>query len=326
MTGRAISRRTVLGSTLALTLTACSSADTSTQSRRNTTGAQKVTIGLLPVVECAPVYLGVQRGIFRKHGLDLVPQQFSGGSAIMPALISGQIQLGFSNVISLLAARERGVPLVSIAGAGTSTGNRDKDINAILVNNSSGLRSPSDLADRRVAINAWNNLGDTTIRAAVKKDGGDHWRIQFIRVVFPEMPRQLAAGRVDAIWAPEPLRSSSLGSGGRILFNNLTEMHPKVQVAQFFTTEQVIQQDGALVTAFLNGLAEATEYSSSHASEVYGVLQAYVKVPASVASSIVLPDWTTELSKESTQVLGEAAHEFGTLWRAPDVAGLFGTG
>ncbi|MDQ1289675.1 MAG: NitT/TauT family transport system substrate-binding protein [Actinomycetota bacterium] len=277
------------------------------------------------MVECAPLYLGLRQGIFRKHGLDLVPSQFPGGSAIMPAVISGQIHIGFSNVISLLAARERGVPLVSVAGAGTSTGDPVKDINAIIVNDGSGLRSPRDLVDKKVAINAWNNLGDTTVRVAVKRDGGDHWRVQFVRVPFQEMPGKLASGAVDAIWVSEPLRSSSLASGGRLLFNNLTETYPKVQVAQFFTTEQVTQQDNALVAAFRDGLKEATHYASSHTNEVFEILDTYVKVSSSVASAIVLPDWTSDLAEESTQALGDAAHEFRTLWKAPDVAGLLGT-
>lgn len=322
MTDRAISRRTALGSALALALTACSSPSGSTASREGSGGLRKVTVGLLPVVECAPLYLGIRQGIFRRHGLEITPKQFTGGSAIMPAVISGQVPFGFSNVISLLAARERGVPLVSVVGAGTSTGDRVRDINAILVNDTSDLRLPRDLVDRKVAINAWNNLGDTTIRVAVKKNGGDHWRINFVRIPFPQMPARLAAGTVDAIWVSEPLRSGVLSSGGRLLFNNLTESYPKVQVAQFFTTEQVKQQDSDLVSAFVAGLKEATTYAKAHPNEVYGILSSYVKVSPAVAPTIVLPDWTADLAEESTRVLGEAAHEFGTLWKAPDVAGL----
>lgn len=320
MIDRAIPRRTALGSALALA--ACSYQNRANAPREKSGGLRKVIVGLLPVVECAPLYLGARRGIFRRHGLEVAPEQFTGGSAIMPAVISGRVHFGFSNVISLLAARERGVPLVSVVGAGTSTGDRVRDINAILVNDASGLRLPRDLVDRKVAINAWNNLGDTTVRAAVKKNGGDHWRVRFVRVPFPEMPAMLAAGVVDAIWVSEPLRSGVLGSGGRLLFNNLTESYPKVQVAQFFTTEQVKKQDGDLVTAFVAGLKEATEYASAHPDEVYGILGSYVKVSPTIAPTIVLPDWTADLAEESTRVMGEAAHEFGTLWKAPDVAGL----
>jgi len=322
MIDRAIPRRVALGSAFALALTACSSQSGSSAGGGDGGGLRKVTVGVLPVVECAPLYLGIRQGIFRKHGLDITPQQFAGGSAVMPAVIAGQVQFGFSNVISLLAARERGVPLVSVSGAGTSTGDHVRDINAILVKQDSDLHTPKDLVDRKVAINSWNNLGDTTVRVAVKKNGGDHWRVQFVRIPFPEMPGKLAAGAVDAIWVSEPLRTSVLNANGRLLFNNLTETYPKVQVAQFFTTEQVKQADPTLVTSFVDALKESTAYASAHPKDVYGILPTYVKVTPAVAAAIVLPDWTADLAAGSTQALGDAAHQFGTLWKAPDVAGL----
>jgi NitT/TauT family transport system substrate-binding protein len=325
MMDRAVPRRAALGSALALTLAACSSRSTPSSPGADAGALRKVTIGVLPVVECAPLYLGIQTGIFKKHGLDITTQQFAGGSALMPAVISGQVPIGFSNVISLLAARERGVPLISVAGAGTSTGDKVKDINGIIVRENADLSSARDLVDRKVAINAWNNLGDTTIRVAVKKNGGDHWRVQFVRIPFPEMPAKLTSGSIDAAWMAEPVRSSMLSAGGRVLFNNLTETFAKVQVAQFFTTEQIQQQDGALVRAFVAGLKESMVYASAHRDEVYGIIGTYTKVPAQAVPNIVLPDWTSvDVARESTQVLGNAAHEFGTLWKAPDVAGLLG--
>jgi NitT/TauT family transport system substrate-binding protein len=325
MFDRAVPRRAALGSALALALAACSSPSRPSGARTESGSLRTLTVGVLPVVECAPLYLGVKLGIFKKYGIDVRPQQFAGGSALIPAVISGQVPIGFSNVISLLAGRERGVPLVSVAGAGTSTGDPGRDINGILVRDDSGLRAPKDLVDRKVAINGWNNLGDVTIRVAVRKNGGDHWRVQFVRTPFPEMPGKLASGAVDAIWVSEPVRSGVLGSGGRLLFNNLTETYPKVQVAQFFTTEQTRQRDGALVTAFVDGLKESTTYAASHRDEVQAVIGSYVKVSPQVVPSIVLPDWTADLAAGSTQALGDAAHEFGTLWKAPDVAGLLGS-
>lgn len=325
MIDRAISRRALLGSTAALALAACSSTDSSPGGGRGDGGTRKITVGLLPVIEVASVYLAIRQGIFRKHGLDVTTKQFPSGSAIMPAVISGQIQFGFSNIISLLAARDRGVPLISVAGGGTSTGDRARDINAVLVNDNSELRSPKDLVGRKVAINSWNNIGDTTIRTAVRKYGGDHWKVRFVRIPFPEMPAQLTRGAVDAVWVSEPFRSSILGSGGRVLFNNLTETYPKVQVAQFFTTEQVKQQDAALVTAFVDALREAAAYAATHVNDVREITKKYAKVPDAIASVLVPPDWTADLATASTQVVGQAAHEFGTLFKAPDVAGLLDT-
>jgi NitT/TauT family transport system substrate-binding protein len=320
-----ISRRAVLGSALGLTLASCSSDGRSPAAAGGEGGVTKVSIGVLPVVEVAPLYVGITRGIFRDHGLDVVPQQFPGGSAMVPALLGGQIRFGFSNVVSLLAARDRGVPLISVAGAGTSTGDPLRDINAVMVGRGSRLQSAKDLVGRKIAINSWNNLGDTTVKTAVRKDGGDDWLVQFVRMPFPEMPARLASGAVDAVWVPEPFRSLILSSGGRILFDNLTETYPRVQTATFFTSEQTMQDDPRLVTAFVDAVKESVTYSSAHPDEVRAILGTYTKITPAVAAMIVLPVWSAQLDAPSTTALGRAAHDFGTLSQAPDVAGLLGT-
>lgn len=320
------SRRAALGSALTLALAACSTSNGSPGRSGSDGKLPRVTVGAIPVAEVAPLYLGIQKGFFRKHGLDVVAQQFQGGAAVVTGVISGQAQLGFSNIVSLLTARDRGVPLVSVVGAGTSTGDPLKDINAVMVGPGSRLRSAEELVDKRVAINSWNSIGDTTIKTAVRKLGGDDWRIRFVRIPHAKMPEQLAAGTVDAIWEAEPYRTMVLQSGGRILFDNLTETYPKVQIAQFFTTQQTRDDNPQLVTSFVEAMKESQTYSEAHLDEVRAVITAYVKAvtPATVRT-IELPVWSPELDVQSALALGQAAHAYGTLTDAPDVAGLFGT-
>jgi NitT/TauT family transport system substrate-binding protein len=316
----AVSRRAALTGGLACVLTSCASATRSSDSETIT-----VSVGVLPVIDVVPLYLGIQRGIFRKGGLNVTLRNFQSGSEVIPATIAGQIQFGFSNVVSLLAARDRGVPLISVAGGSTSTGDPLRDINAVLVRHDSPLRSARDLVGKKVAVNSWNNIGDTTVKTAVRKDGGDDWKIHFVRIPFPEMPAQLASGVVDAVWEGEPFLSAIIQSGGRILFNNLTETYPKVQVAQYFTTEQVRQGNPRVVTAFANGIQEAMAYASTHLADVQKTLVTYTKITPASASKLVFPTWSSALDAQSTLALGQAAHEFGTLYQAPDVSGLLGS-
>ncbi|HEX2805838.1 MAG TPA: ABC transporter substrate-binding protein [Kineosporiaceae bacterium] len=141
---------------------------------------------------------------------------------------------------------------------------------------------------------------------------------------FPETPAQLAAGTVDAVWVPEPFRSLIINSGGRVLPGNLTAIYPKVQIAQYFTTEQVKRDNPRLVAAFVNALKESMVYASTHTNEVHAILGSYVKITPAIASRIVLPVWSAQLDAQSTLAVGRAAHDIGTLYKAPDVSGLLG--
>ena len=323
----AISRRAAMGSVLAAALASCSAGRAPEAGAPGADGnLVKISVGAIPVAEVAPLYLGIQRGFFRKRGLDVAARQFQGGAAVVTGVISGQVDLGFSNVVSLLTARDRGVPLISVVGAGTSTGDALRDINAVLVGPASDLQSARDLVGKRVAINSYNSIGDTTIKTAVRKRGGDDWKIQFVRVPHPQMPAQLAAGKVDAIWEAEPFRTMVLQSGGRILFDNLTETYPRAQIAQFFTTLQIKRDRAQVVSAFVEGMKESQAYASAHLDEVRAIIKTYVKITPATAALIELPVWTPELDVQSALALGQAAHTYGTLAKAPDIAGLFGEG
>lgn len=300
------------------------SSTVSAASGSGTAGTVKVTVGVLPILDVAPLYLGVQKGIFSKHGLDVSIKPAQGGAAIVPAILADEMQFGFSNVVSLLTAREKGIPVVAVAGGSSSTGDPDSDINAILVGKASTLKTAKDLEGRRVAINALNNIGDTTIATAVKKAGGDPTKVKFVEVPFPDMPAQLASGTVDAVWESEPFRTQILDAGGRILFDNLTETYPTLQIAQWFTSEKLKKEQPDVVARFTAAMNESMDYATAHTDEVRNTLGSFTKTPAGVASRVILPKWPSTLDKESTTAIGEAARSRGTLAEAPDVSGLLG--
>jgi NitT/TauT family transport system substrate-binding protein len=290
-----------------------------------TTGAGKTTtvsVGVIPIIDVAPLYLGIQKGYFSSRGLDVKPVPAQGGAAIVPAVMTGSQQFGFSNVVSLLTAREKGLPLLSVAAGASSTGDPANDVNAVLVGKGSTLQTAKDLEGKKVAINSLNNIGDTTIKAAVEKAGGDPTKVTFVELPFPDMPAQLERGNVDAVWESEPFRSQIVAAGGRILFDNLTETYPKLQIAQYFTTETYKKANPEVVENFVAGINESMEYAAAHPDEVRTVLGTYTKLTPEVAAKVVLPAWPTELDKESTTAVGDAAKKYGTLTDAPDVDGL----
>jgi NitT/TauT family transport system substrate-binding protein len=306
-----------------ITLAACGSSDTESNPGEST-GPRKVSVGIIPIIDVAPLYLGIKQGFFSKRGLDVSATPAQGGAAIVPAVLAGENQIGFSNVVSLLIAKEKKIPIVSIAGGASSTGDAAKDVNAVLVGKNSTLKTAADLAGKKVAINSLNNLGDTTIKTAVEKAGGDPSKVTFVEMPFPDMPAQLAAGKVDAVWESEPFRSQIIGDGGRILFDNLTETHPALQIAQWFTSTKLQQEDPKLVKDFVDGINESMAYASANPDAARDILSTYTKVSPPVAKVVVLPKWSPGLDEESAKVVGDAALKYGTLSKEPDVSGLFG--
>jgi NitT/TauT family transport system substrate-binding protein len=108
---------------LVVSMAACSSSSSSNPPASSGPATpDKVTAGVIAILDVAPIYLGKQKGIFANHNIDLTLATAQGGAAIVPAVVSGQYQFGFSNVVSLLLAKSQNVPIKAVANGNNSTG------------------------------------------------------------------------------------------------------------------------------------------------------------------------------------------------------------
>jgi NitT/TauT family transport system substrate-binding protein len=311
----------VFAATLAVT-SACGGNSSETPPAAAPGEPDNVKVGVIAIVDVAPIYLGKQKGFFEKRRINLTLETSQGGAAIVPAVQSGQFQFGFSNVTSLALARSRGLPVKIVANGVASTGVSGKDFGAVLVKNDSTVRTAADLAGKTVAVNTLKNIGDTTIRASVRKAGGDPSTVKFVELAFPDMPAALQAGRVDAIWVVEPFVTTATGQGARQVASNYVDAAPNLTVAAYFTTDQVVSGRADLVKRFTEAMNESLSYADAHPDEVRTVLGTYTQIPPDVAAKITLPKWPTEINRQSVQTLVDLAVADKLLEKAPDLGTL----
>ena len=58
-------------------------------------GRTEITVGVIPIADVAPAYLGIDKGFFRDQGLDVKLQPIEGGAAVIPAVAQGDVQFAF---------------------------------------------------------------------------------------------------------------------------------------------------------------------------------------------------------------------------------------
>src|SRR3954467_9114511 len=80
-------------------------------------GVTKLKVGVLPITNVAPLYLGIKKGFFKQEKLDVKPQVSEGGAATVPAVISGDQQLAYSTTVSLVTAAAKGLPVQIVSQA-----------------------------------------------------------------------------------------------------------------------------------------------------------------------------------------------------------------
>lgn len=199
-----------------LTTAACGSSGDSGSSDKDASsgGTTTVKLGLIPIVDVAPVYLGVKQGFYAERGLELTITTAQGGAAIVPGVTSGQFQFGFSNMTSLMVAQSNGVPVRAIANGIASTGLQGKDFGAITVKKDSPIKSARELEGKKVAINTLKNINESAVRESVRKAGGDPDKVTFVELAFDQMPAALDGGQIDAAMVVEPALATVKSQGG----------------------------------------------------------------------------------------------------------------
>lgn len=285
-----------------------------------------VTVGVIPILDVAPIYLGVEQGFFADRGLDVTLETAQGGAAIVPAIMSGQYQFGFSNNTSLLLAQAQGLPLRIVAPGSSSTSEPGEDFAGVVVPADSPVQSAKDLAGKSVAINTLNNISDTVVRESVRADGGDPEAVNFVELPFPEMPAAVAEGRVDAAFVVEPFLTISEGQGARDIASAYALPTEDLSVATYFTSEEVLASDPELVTAFAEAMVESQEYATANPDEVRRIITTYTQIDPSLIESLTLPAFPSEVNTGSIEVLADLALEDGLLTEPADVGALLADG
>jgi NitT/TauT family transport system substrate-binding protein len=311
-----------LGLAGALVLAACGGGDDADDSAGED-GLTPITVGLIPIGDTAPAWLGEEVGIFEDHGLDVTFEVAQGGAAVIPAILSGEYQFGFSNTTSLLIAESQGLGLTWMAPAASTTGDTSADFSAVLTMPDSGITGPEDLPGHTVAVNTLNNIGDTTIRAAVDAAGGDADAVEFVELGFPDMPAALTSGQVDAAWVLDPFMTPLMEDDGAIpVTYPYAETDPELNVAAYVASDQYVADNPDIAQAFAEAMQESLAYAEEHEDEARGVLDSFTEIDPDLQQTMILPRWPAEFSIESVQHLAELPAEQGVIDSVPDVAGL----
>jgi NitT/TauT family transport system substrate-binding protein len=277
--------------------------------RRGGDGPDQVTIGLIPIVDVAPIYLGQEQGFFGDRDIELTVELAQGGAAIVPAVMSGQSQFGFSNVVSMMVARSEGLPVALVGPGVRSTGEQGADFQGVAVPGDSPIRTAADLEGATVGVNTLNNICGVSINESVRKAGGDPAQLAYVEIAPPDMPAALDNGQIDATCMSEPFLSGYLAAGGRTVASNYADVAPDADIAVYFTSEELLQSDPDLVERFTEALAESHAYAQEHPDETRAVVTTYTSLTEEQVAGVTLPRFPTEFNRESLERIAELADQ-----------------
>lgn len=273
----------------------------------------KITVGVIPIVDTAAFRLGVKKGFFADEGLEVELQEAQGGAAIVPAVLSGSNQFGFSNITSLIVAQDKNMPIRLVTSGNATTGDTSKDIGTMLVPSDSPIASNADLAGKSIAVNTLNNINDTIIRTAIEKAGGDPASPKFVEMPFPDMPAALASKNVDAAFVLEPFATTAMDQGAKPISRLYAEFDPKLIIAGYFTSDAYADANPQIVEGFTKAMKKSFEYAEANPAEARAILTEYTKIAPELVERLTMPKFPQELDMPAIQKLADQGKKFGII-------------
>src|SRR5918998_3415181 len=284
-------------------------------------GAEPATlnVGVIPIADVAPLYLGIDKGFFKEQQLTIKPQLAEGGAAITPAVVSGDFQIGFSNTISLLIAASEDLP-VQIIRQGVLAGKTEEDAWAdLLVLKDGPIKEPQDLEGKTIAVNTLKNICEVTIKASLEKEGVAVDTLEFAEGPFPDMNAALEGGRVDGACVVEPFVSQGKARAARGIDPFYVRTAPDLTVATYFTSTQYAEENGEVVDRFVEAMNRSLTYAQENPDAVRQVLLEYTEIPPEAAEQIKLPVWRTDLNEPTIELLADLSEKYGLIEEKPDL-------
>lgn len=245
-------------------------------------------VGYIPVTHGLQLYEAQSGGIFRDNSLSVEMVPFSGGPSVLQALASGDIDVGFSNVVSTIRARSEGLPFIIITG-GPVEDSLHVD-HSILVRSDGAIRKPTDLIGKTIAINARQNIDHLMLVSYLELHNIREQDVEIREVPFPRMLSVLASKQVDAIASAEPFITIGTSGGTvRVLSQHYLEVADTTFVASYVTTENKYQSHREMIDSFVESIESASVVVMSDPDRARILLSEYTQLQDSVSTRVSTP-------------------------------------
>ncbi len=270
-----------------------------------------------------PVHVGVETGIFKKHGLDIEIANFGGDAKLLQAMAADGIDIALGGGPTI-AFVQKGTPMLGIAALADAPGTI-----MLVVLKDGPVKTEDDLKGRTVSVSTAGSLTYWLAKELSRQKG---WGNDGIRIAPLGTPTaQIAAlrtGQVDGVVTETNsiLKLEQEGIG-RILVrfrDRIKDFH----VHAAFASRKIIASNPDAVRAFLAGWFESVRWMKDHKDETVDIAARVADVPKAVAAKNydeIMPVFSRDgkFKPKALEVLAGSFVEMGLLPEKPDMSKLY---
>jgi NitT/TauT family transport system substrate-binding protein len=259
-----------------------------------------ITVGALPVVDDAGLYLANKLGYFKQEGLTVTIAPVTQSTQAIPDMLHGSIAIiSGANYVSFFEAQAKGTVSFKVLAEGVTC---QPDTFGVAALPSSGISKPADLAGKTIAVNLLNNIQTLTLNAVLKADGVNPSSVHYVVVPFPNMIAALKAHQVNAISAVQPfLTGAEAADGAKQVVSSCDGPVAHMPMSGYFATQTWAQQNPNTARAFQTALLKAQAYANANPAAVKSILPTYIKITPQTASQVTLGMYPSTLEAAQLQ-------------------------
>jgi NitT/TauT family transport system substrate-binding protein/sulfonate transport system substrate-binding protein len=258
-----------------------------------------------------PMFVGVEKGLFKKHGIDLKLKVVNTGTDMVGAMTKREVQIGDMSVTTFLKARHAGSPFLVVGMIMNDANNTFADSPlAIVARKGSGITRVEDLKGKRIGL-AKEQTSDEYLKMVLARRGMNYGEMNIQSIMAPPaLVKAFAAGKIDAMVSWEPFNTMGLMSapesyevlrgGGHLSYMMIATVH-----------DPMVQDNPRLIQAFVNGLAAASHYTRQNRDEAVAIFAKWVpNVNLDVARKAIQHiNYDPRISRQSLQAFENAQKE-----------------
>lgn len=256
----------------------------------------EIQIGFWPIASGLPLFVGLERGVFKEAGLNVKGVKFASAQQVVEAMIAGRVHGSANGTASAaLALAEISSPnLLKIICANPS--NHKLVLDEFVVPKDSPVKSITDLAGKKVA-SAPGIQNATLARIILEKNGLQNPNV--IELPLGQHVPALIAGQIDAAYTLEPV-----GTAGRL--KGLTKVIDTGVISKYVlgnadapwfggaasVTTALLQAQPDLAKRYIAAYAKAVDWVRRNPDESRRHLDGFTAIEESLAKEVPLSGFT----------------------------------
>jgi ABC-type nitrate/sulfonate/bicarbonate transport system substrate-binding protein len=270
-----------------------------------------------------PLDVGIEQGIFKKHGIEVDSINVAGDAKLQQAMAADAVDIGLGSGPAL-AFIAKGVPALGIAAQA------NQPLLLVMVVQKDGpVKAVADLKGRTIAISTAGSLPEWLVRETSRQQG---WGPDGINVVaLGANPAQIAAlkthqvdGMVASVAASYKLADDGTARTVAAFGNIVSDFH----IGVIYATDKAIAEKPAALRNFLAGWFETIAFIRQHKDVMVKKAAEVMNVTPEIAGRTyddLMPMFSSDgrFNPKALAVLARSFVQMGELDKEPDMAKLY---